>query len=344
MNIKPVIKSTAPKPTQITTIKKSNVTAKTSLRLPIWLMVAPTGGIFLSILIYAIVNFIMAASSSDQANTTNVLTMMVNILLFLVGTLSVLAFVPCMIIGIVILSKRLSVKSADDPGRTLGIVGLVLSFLAPIAGLIISIIGYKKSKAVNIKNTIAIVGIWISSGVTALILLFVIVGTIGSFLIMGLSQTNQKIDDTALQRQYDEYLTQQNEAAKINSSGSEGFGGYVAQAFNASASKLSVEVLKQGNGKAVSATDSINCSYFGWLPDGTIFDSSKKVGQNDAPITFPLSGVITGWSEGLTGVRVGSIVRMTIPSDKGYGAQGSGVIPANSPIQFIVEVHAIDNN
>lgn len=110
MNIKPVIKSTVSKPTQITTVEKSSMTVKTSLRLPIWLMVAPTVGIFLSTIIYAVVNFIMVASSLDQANTTNIFTAIVNILLYLVGTLSVLAFVPCMVIGIVILSKRLSIR------------------------------------------------------------------------------------------------------------------------------------------------------------------------------------------------------------------------------------------
>ena len=57
-----------------------------------------------------------------------------------------------------------------------------------------------------------------------------------------------------------------------------------------------------------------------------------------------LSGVIKGWTEGLTGVKVGSTVRLTIPADKAYGAQGSGIIPANAPLEFIVQVHKIDNS
>lgn len=181
------------------------------------------------------------------------------------------------------------------------------------------------------------IGIWIIAIVLS-------IGTLGSFLVMGLSINNQKIDQAAQQKAYDDYLAQQNEASKVNASSSEGFNGYTAQTFDSSVTKLNIETLKQGDGAAVAKTDSINCSYFGWLPDGTIFDSSKKVGKDDAPITFSLSGVISGWTEGLTGVKVGSVVRLTIPSDKGYGAQGSGTIPANSPLQFIVEVHAIDNS
>jgi FKBP-type peptidyl-prolyl cis-trans isomerase len=181
------------------------------------------------------------------------------------------------------------------------------------------------------------IGIWIIAIVLS-------IGTLGSFLVMGLSINNQKIDQAAQQKAYDDYLAQQNEASKVNASSSEGFGSYTAQTFDSSVTELNIETLKQGDGAAVAKTDSINCSYFGWLPDGTIFDSSKKVGKDDAPITFSLSGVISGWAEGLTGVKVGSVVRLTIPSDKGYGAQGSGAIPANSPLQFIVEVHAIDNS
>lgn len=186
------------------------------------------------------------------------------------------------------------------------------------------------------------IGIWI-------IAIVLMVGTLGSFLVMGLSINNQKIDAAAetaeQQKQYDEYMAQQQAASEASAVSSEGFGGYTTQPFDAaSATKLTVEVLKQGDGAVVAATDSINSSYFGWLPDGKIFDSSKKIGNDDAPITFSLSGVIPGWTEGLTGVKVGSIVKLTIPAEKGYGAQGSGTIPANSPLQFIVEIHAIDNS
>jgi peptidylprolyl isomerase len=51
--------------------------------------------------------------------------------------------------------------------------------------------------------------------------------------------------------------------------------------------------------------------------------------------------VIKGWTDGLAGQRVGSTVKLTIPADQGYGATGSGIIPANAPLQFIVVIHSI---
>lgn len=182
------------------------------------------------------------------------------------------------------------------------------------------------------------IGIWI-------VAIVLTVGTLGSFLVMGLSVNNQKIDQAEYQKQYDEYLASQKASSQTNAANSEAFGGYSARQFDsASVSKLNVEVLKHGDGEIIKATDSINSSYFGWLSDGTIFDSSKKIGLDDSPVTFSLSGVISGWTEGLTGINVGSIVRLTIPADKAYGAQDSGIIPANSPLEFIVEVHKIDNS
>jgi len=53
-----------------------------------------------------------------------------------------------------------------------------------------------------------------------------------------------------------------------------------------------------------------------------------------------LSGVIAGWTQGLTGVKVGSVVRLTIPASLAYGSTAEGVIPADSPLEFIIEVHS----
>lgn len=180
------------------------------------------------------------------------------------------------------------------------------------------------------------IGIWIIAVVLT-------VGTLGSFLVMALSINNQKIDTANQQKDYEAYLEQQKLAAKLNADNSEPFGGYAVRTFDAAnTTNLQVEVLKEGTGKAIKATDSINASYFGWLPDGSMVDSSKKKNADDKPIDFSLSGVIAGWTEGLTGVKVGSVVRLTIPSEKGYGTTGSGVVPANSPLEFIVEIHKIN--
>ena len=185
------------------------------------------------------------------------------------------------------------------------------------------------------------VGIWIIAGVLT-------VGTIGSFVIGILANDNQKKDTVTSQADYEKqlaaYTEQQKVAAEANAANSEPLDGYSAGAFDpASAATLKKEILVAGTGDEVKATDSINASYFGWTSDGKIFDSSNKKDANDAPVTFALSGVIKGWTEGLTGQRVGSTIKLTIPADLGYGPTGSGVIPANAPLVFIVTIHKIDN-
>lgn len=180
------------------------------------------------------------------------------------------------------------------------------------------------------------IGLWI-------IVIVLTVGTLGSFLVMGLSISNSKIDTAAQQKAQEEALKQYQEQQKAEAAKSEPLEGYAARTFDAaSVTKLNVETLVEGTGEAVKATDTIKSSYFGWTSDGKIFDSSKKKDTADAPISFSLSGVIKGWTEGLTGVKVGSTVRLTIPSDKAYGATGSGTIPANAPLEFIVKVQSIE--
>lgn len=175
-----------------------------------------------------------------------------------------------------------------------------------------------------------------------IIAIVMMVGTFGSFLVMGLSLNNQKIDQAAQQAAYDQYLEQQNAAYKLNAENSVALDGYATNTFDAaSVTKLGVEVLTAGTGDTIKATDTINASYFGWLSDGTIFDSSQKKSTADEPSSFSLAEVISGWTEGLTGLKVGSVVRLTIPADKAYSSRASGIIPANSPLEFIVIIHSI---
>lgn len=172
------------------------------------------------------------------------------------------------------------------------------------------------------------------------------VGTIGSFVAIVLANENARVDQTTQQEEYEKQLAefekQQQEQAKANAASAEPLDGYSAAAFDGSAvTELAVAVLKEGTGPEVSSTDSISASYFGWLADGTIFDSSNKKDVDDTPVTFPLSGVIAGWTEGLAGQKVGSVVELTIPAEKAYGPNGSGIIPANAPLKFIVIIQSI---
>jgi len=86
-------------------------------------------------------------------------------------------------------------------------------------------------------------------------------------------------------------------------------------------------------------TDTVKVHYHGTLVDGTVFDSSVERGE---PISFPLNGVIPGWTEGLQLMNVGDKYRFFIPAELGYGAQGAGPIPPNSTLIFEVELLAIE--
>jgi FKBP-type peptidyl-prolyl cis-trans isomerase len=117
--------------------------------------------------------------------------------------------------------------------------------------------------------------------------------------------------------------------------------GYSATAFDAaSVTELKVETLKEGDGKAATAESTVNANYFGWTSDGKIFDSTNK-GGTATPIDFPLNGVIAGWTEGLTGVKQGSVVKLTIPAEKAYGAEDKGDGRPFGPLEFIVELKEV---
>jgi len=171
------------------------------------------------------------------------------------------------------------------------------------------------------------------------IMIVLLVGAVGSYVAMGLSVSNQAKEQADYLAQYAE---QQKAAAQLNADNSEALPNYSARTFDASAVKsLSIEVLSAGTGSAVAETDTVNVSYFGWTSDGKIFDSTKKINTDDAPTSLSLSSVITGWTKGIAGQKVGSVIRLTIPSDQAYGSTGSGIIPADAPLEFIVEIHSI---
>ena len=103
-------------------------------------------------------------------------------------------------------------------------------------------------------------------------------------------------------------------------------------------SGLVYEDLAQGEGPAAEAGRLVTVHYTGWLTNGTKFDSSKD--RND-PFVFPLGAghVIRGWDEGVQGMKVGGVRKLTIPSQLGYGARGAGgVIPPNATLVFEVEL------
>jgi FKBP-type peptidyl-prolyl cis-trans isomerase FklB len=105
-------------------------------------------------------------------------------------------------------------------------------------------------------------------------------------------------------------------------------------------SGLQYQVLQQGKGKSPAKTDKVTTHYHGTLIDGTVFDSSYERGQ---PATFPVNGVIAGWTEALQLMQEGAKWRLFIPSDLAYGARGAGDdIGPNAALIFDVELISVN--
>ena len=126
---------------------------------------------------------------------------------------------------------------------------------------------------------------------------------------------------------YKDYI-EQNEAFLAKNKGKAGV--------TTTASGLQYEVIKMGTGAKPTAQNTVKVHYVGTLIDGTEFDSSVK---RNEPATFPVSGVIPGWTEALQLMPVGSKFKLYLPTAIAYGATGAGeVIKPFSTLIFEVEL------
>ena len=148
-----------------------------------------------------------------------------------------------------------------------------------------------------------------------------------------------QIDETEAQAMVQEYLQRKGEE-RLKNVKAEG------EAFLAENAKkegivtlpsgLQYQVLQEGNGKSPKATDQVKCHYEGTLTNGKVFDSSYRRGE---PATFPLNGVIAGWTEGLQLMKEGAKYRFFIPFNLAYGTRGAGQdIPPYATLIFDVEL------
>lgn len=183
-------------------------------------------------------------------------------------------------------------------------------------------------------------GIWI-------IAVVLIVGTFAGFIAMILAPQNEAANTAQQQKDYERMLKEyQEEQQKLNKP----LDGYAAETFNADDVKeLKVEVVKEGTGELLVKGNKINANYFGWTSDGKIFDSTNK-GGTLTPAEFPIirseesadgQGVIGGWVDGLTGQKVGSTVKLTIPGELAYGMTDNGSGRPVGPLMFIVEIKEV---
>ena len=148
-----------------------------------------------------------------------------------------------------------------------------------------------------------------------------------------------QIDETEAQAMVQEYLQRKGEE-RLKNVKAEG------EAFLAENAKkegivtlpsgLQYQVLQEGNGKSPKATDQVKCHYEGTLINGKVLDSSYRRGE---PATFPLNGVIAGWTEGLQLMKEGAKYRFFIPFNLAYGTRGAGQdIPPYATLIFDVEL------
>ena len=108
-------------------------------------------------------------------------------------------------------------------------------------------------------------------------------------------------------------------------------------------SSLKIEELKVGDGPEAMPGKRVSVLYTGWLTDGKKFDSTADRGNQPFPFQLGAHQVISGWDQGVAGMKVGGKRKLTIPSELGYGPGGyPPVIPPNATLIFEVELLKVE--
>jgi FKBP-type peptidyl-prolyl cis-trans isomerase FklB len=104
-------------------------------------------------------------------------------------------------------------------------------------------------------------------------------------------------------------------------------------------SGVQIQRIEEGYGRMPSLEDMVVIDYVGWLPDGTVFDSTIRRGET---ASFRVAGVVPGFAEGLMHMRMGGKARVYIPGHLGYGKKGSGdIIPPDATLIFEITIHEV---
>lgn len=180
--------------------------------------------------------------------------------------------------------------------------------------------------------------------VIAVVMLVGTIGTFGALILANENASDQVSQQQDLLKQYEDYQKMLKEEMAKNAANSLPIEGYKASSFDASkVVELKTEDLKVGNGETAKADTALTLSYFGWTPDGKIFDSSLKKNGEPQPFSFTPSegGAIEGWVQGVPGMKEGGVRKIIVPSDMAYGAQGQGIIAPDTPLIFIVKLDKV---
>lgn len=153
-----------------------------------------------------------------------------------------------------------------------------------------------------------------------------VLGLVALALVVGLfSDANRPSDEVEIARTADPASVEFDEALGVDLGASE-----------KTESGLYVQQLESGEGPVSAPGDSLWVHYSGWLPTGSLFDSSKD--RDPLAMQLGVTGLIDGWTEGVTGMQQGESRRLVIPPDLGYGPSGRGHIPPHSVLIFEVEL------
>lgn len=176
------------------------------------------------------------------------------------------------------------------------------------------------------------------------------VGTIGSFFIMILANENQTADQQQQQKEYEQQLQeyqeqmaeaqkeQEAEAKKLSAKYYDEFKQYesLPEPFDASKVKtLEKEDLKKGTGATIDDDARYRAYYIGWNQEGKVFDGSIEDGALKSPIEGGTS-LITGWVEGVKGMKIGGVRVITVPGDMAEGLTPSADIKEGAPLKFVI--------
>ena len=178
-----------------------------------------------------------------------------------------------------------------------------------------------------------------------------VVGTLGSFLVMILSTNDsqeaaQRYQTAQSAYQKESQAYQQLVSARDDRLSEQYYAGFKQYATHPakysieSINELRMTDLKAGDGATIDDATKFAAYYIGWNPDGKVFDQSLDSDKLKGP--FAIDGlketsVIDGWKEGLQGMKLGGVRLLEVPSDKAYGEKGQGNdIPPNTPLKFVV--------